>query len=282
VREQLLRARPVRHIRRVSRKRLLERGDGTFDRARVRARMGVVAHDLLEQAVHAGGVVIDARKAQTRERIEGIQEPLALDRDARVDQDVKQGARDRVRGEMRGERQQLAGERRARARGLYRCLPRRGDGLGVGDLGTAIEQLLGRQCVQQFEIVSKARALRAVGGGVRERQRQVPQCSSKPLRAGAVTRPLRALHQIAGRGLGIEHVERQHRRELPHLPIARGHQQPAVPTAGETVRELCGRLHVVEHEQPALLAAPETLKRKIAPLNRREPLHRLAEPGGEL
>jgi hypothetical protein len=45
VREQLLTQRPRRRVRWVGRKRVLQRGDGAVDRARVSARASVVAHD---------------------------------------------------------------------------------------------------------------------------------------------------------------------------------------------------------------------------------------------
>jgi hypothetical protein len=102
VREQLLRARPSRRIRWVGWECVLKRGDGALDRARVRNGRSVVAHDLLQQAVHADSVVLHCCEAEARERVERISQALLLKRHARVDQDGEQRAGNRVRSQMGG------------------------------------------------------------------------------------------------------------------------------------------------------------------------------------
>ena len=109
----------------------------------------------------------------------------------------------------------------------------------------------------------------------------IPESSREAFRAGKVMRSLRSFSEVPERGLRVENVERKDRGELTDRPVARGDQHPPVAGLRQAVRQVLGRFDVVEHQQPALLAAGEALKGAIASLSGREALDMLAKLDGQ-
>ncbi len=105
-----------------------------------------------------------------------------------VEEGVEQGQRDAVGIEHGGHVQDAGGQRRSVGGGGDRGGPGGGHGLLVERLGLGVEQLRGREFVQQVEVGGEVRSSpvgAAVRGGVLQRQREPAQRQREPLGGGA-------------------------------------------------------------------------------------------------
>jgi hypothetical protein len=175
----------------------------------------------LDQAMHADRAVLGCDEAVAVQRVERVAEAFGVRWVVGVvEQACEQCLGDRVGRQMRGDRQDVLGQRRSVGRGGDRGSPRRRDRLRIKHLGAAVKHDGGGQVGQHRQVLGERRAGLAVGGGVREGKRQAAQCGGQAPCCCVVLVTVGLLKQVAGRGVLVKDVDGEQRGVLAQTVVA--------------------------------------------------------------
>ena len=218
------------------------------------------------------------------QRGEGVGHPFASRRRILL-QHREERAGDRLGGQVGRHLQGQAGQRRPLPGRGDRGVPGGGDGVLVENFGAGVEQFLGRQVLEQFQVFAERDTGLggAIGAGVGQGQRQVAQGGGHGIGvAGFLAGSARAGQQVQARYVRVEHVDGQLRAEgVVAAAVTGGDQHPAAARAWQPGQRLRPG-GVVEHQQPAAVGIGQKHQHIAGPLGRGAPRRRQGEGDGQL